>query len=70
LPLLQGEYVAVPLTRADVLRNAGKTLELYEGVIVPAGSKDTRAALSETLLPGDSEPDPGLTYVSFSVKFS
>ncbi len=70
LPLLQGEYVAVPLTRADMLRNAGKTLELYEGVIVPAGSKDTRAALAETLLPADGDSDPGLTYVSFSVKLS
>lgn len=70
LPLLQGEYVAVPLTKADVLRNAGKSYELYEGVIVAAGSKDTRTALAETLLPADGESDPGLTYVSFSVKLS
>jgi hypothetical protein len=43
---------------------------LYEGVIVPAGSKDTRSALEETLLPAKGQSSTGLSYVSFSVKFS
>lgn len=70
LPLLEGEYVAIPENQAKVLLGAGKAYELYEGVIVPAGSKDTQSALEETLVPAKGQPDPGLTYVSYSVKFS
>jgi hypothetical protein len=70
LPLLEGEYVAIPENQAKVLLSAGKVYELYEGVIVPAGSKDTQSALEETLVPAKGQPDPGLTYVSYSVKFS
>ncbi len=70
LPLLEGEYVAIPENQAKVLLGAGKAYELYEGVIVPAGSKDTQSALEETLVPAKGQADPGLTYVSCSVKFS
>ena len=70
LPLLAGDYVAVPMKKADMLENAGTAYELYEGVIVPAGSKDMDSALKETLMPATGQPDDGLTYVSFSVKFS
>jgi hypothetical protein len=70
LPLLEGEYVAIPENQAQFLLKAGKAYELYEGVIVPAGSKDTQSALEETLVPAKGQADPGLTYVSYSVKFS
>lgn len=70
MPLLAGDYVAVPIKTANLLQSEGKKYELYEGVIVPAGSKDVGSALEQALLPTKGESRPGLSYVSFSVKFS
>jgi len=70
LPLPEGEYVAVPTRQIDSFPFADKKYWLWEGVIAPTGSKDSRSALEEALLPANGEAGKGLTYVSFSVKFS